>query len=237
MKIEVINQSNLKIKPAKQNIDQKLGVPPPFPDRPAVYVISGRMGSGKSSFVNSIMCSHGSNKVFCKAFDSVFYATPQEVFDSEDSHPFKDHPKERMYFELSVDMLKEVQEKAIENKKEGKTSCLILDDFSEVYKTKAIEVQLKKIIFKHRHMKLNIIITLTNLRALPKTLRSLISVYVMFKPSVIEIESFNEDVFKLRKEEMKELMDFVYDKPYNFMFYNQITDTFYKNFDELQIDK
>jgi len=81
-------------------------------------------------------------------------------------------------------MLFEIQEQAILAKKEGEVSCLILDDFSEVYKIKSIEVQLKKLIFKHRHTKLNIIITLLTLKSLPKSLRSLIDVFIVFEPRV-----------------------------------------------------
>jgi len=47
MKIDVVEKSDLGIKLGKQNIDKKLGVPEPFLDKPAVYVISGAMGSGK----------------------------------------------------------------------------------------------------------------------------------------------------------------------------------------------
>jgi len=238
MKIQVVETSDLGIKLGKQNIDKKLGVPPPFIDKPAVYVISGAMGSGKSSLVGSIMTAKGSNKVFHRVFDKVFYATPQEVYDSEENHPFKNHADERKYFELSAGMLFEIQEQAILEKKDGGVSCLILDDFSEVYKNKAIEVQLKKLIFKHRHTRCNIIITLLALKTIPKSIRSLIDVFIVFEPkSIIEIESFAEDVFAMKKNNLQDLMDFVYDVPYNFLFFNQRTKTYYKNFDKLEIVK
>ena len=41
MKIEELETSDVKIKPTKQNTDQKLGVPAPFIDKCACYVISG----------------------------------------------------------------------------------------------------------------------------------------------------------------------------------------------------
>jgi len=237
MKIDIIETSNLGIKTSKQNIDRPLNCPKPFIDKPAIYVVSGSMGSGKSAFVQSIMTAKGSNKVFHRAFDKVHYCTPLEVFESEQDHPFKDHSKERTYHELTVGTLLHIQEQAILEKQDGGVSCMILDDFSEVYKQKVIELQLRKTFYKFRHMKLNIIITVLNLRSIPKSLRGLVDVYVVFKPSVVEMEAVNDDIFELKKEELQQLTDYVFDEPYNFLFFNQKSKTFYKKFDKLKLTK
>jgi len=235
MKIEETEHSELKIKKTKQSIDKSLGVPPPFIDKCAVYVISGSMGSGKSTFTNSLMTAGGKDKVFKRVFEEVYYSTPQEVYESETDHPFKDHSKDRTYFDLSVPMLEEIAEKAIAVKEEDGESCLILDDWSEELKDKKIEKALKKLIFKHRHYRLNIIITLLTLKALPKQLRSLIDCYITFRPkSIIEIQSFAEDVFSLDRKDLKTLMDYTFDEKYNFLFYNQRDNTYYKNFNKLK---
>lgn len=235
MKIEETEHSELKIKKTKQTIDKPLGVPPPFIDKCAVYCVSGSMGSGKSTFTNSLMTAGGKDKVFKRVFEEVYYSTPQEVYESETDHPFKDHNKDRTYFELSVPMLNEIAEKAIAVKEEDGESCLILDDWSEELKDKKIEKALKKLIFKHRHYRLNIIITLLTLKALPKQLRSLIDCYITFRPkSVIELQSFAEDVFSLDRKDLKTLMEYTFDEKYNFLFYNQRDNTYYKNFNKLK---
>jgi hypothetical protein len=79
---EIPNQNNIIIKPSKQSIDQKLGVPPPFPDKPCVMLISGQPGQGKSSYLSSIICGEGNARVYHKRFNKVFYLTPKEVFES-----------------------------------------------------------------------------------------------------------------------------------------------------------
>jgi hypothetical protein len=100
---------------------------------------------------------------------------------------------------------------------------------SEYLKDKTVEQRLKKLIYKHRHYKTQIIITMLNLKSLPKQLRNLIDCYIVFRPkSNIEIQSLNDDVFNLGKDDLKQLLDYVFDEPYNFMFYNQRTHTFYK---------
>ena len=82
---ETENPHSIIIKPGKQNIDKKLGCPPPFPDKPSVMLISGAMGSGKSSFLQSVMTATGEGRVYQKRFNKVIYTTPQETFDSEEN--------------------------------------------------------------------------------------------------------------------------------------------------------
>lgn len=236
MKIEEEAKSDLVIKPTKQNIDDALGVPEPFIDKCAVYVVSGSMGSGKSSFINSIMTADGKGRVFKNVFDKVFYSTPEEVFQSESNHPFKDHPPSRMFFDLSDKTFNSIIEQAIKEKEDGGNSCLILDDWGELLKIRRVELWLKRLIFKSRHYKLNIIISLLTLKLLPRGLRALIDVFIIFRPkSLIEVGNFGDEVFAMDKTDLRKLFDYVYDVPYNFLFYNQRSNKYYKNFNPLKI--
>lgn len=236
MIIEEVETGDVKIRPTKQTIDDPLDVPSPFLPKCSVYVISGAMGSGKSSFTNSIMTASGKGKVFRRVFDEVHYITPKEVMASEENHPFKDHPKGRTYHDLSPKTFDKINEDVAKVKEEGGNSCVILDDMSEYLKLRPVELALKSLIFKHRHKKVNIIITLLTLKSLPKALRSLIDCFIVFRPkSMIEIQSFADDVFALPKQDLKQLLDYVFEVPYAFLFYNQRTNTYYKNFTKLKL--
>jgi len=238
MKIEEEEVNDIRIKPTKQNIDDALGVPAPFIDKCAVYVVSSPMGTGKSTFINSIMTAKGKGKVFKGVFDKVFYSTPQEVFESETDHPFKNHPASRMFFDLSDKTFESIIAQALEEKEEGGSSCLILDDWGELLKIRRVELWLKRLIFKSRHYKLNIIISLLTLKLLPRGLRALIDVFILFKPkSLIEVGNFGDEVFAMDKKELRDLFDYVFDKPYQFLFYNQRNNTYYKNFNKLKFQK
>lgn len=85
-------------------------------------------------------------------------------------------------------------------------------------------------------MKLNIIISALNQKALSRSLRALIDIVILFKPkSQIETGDFSEEMFALDKADTKQLFSYVFDKPYNFLMYNSRTHTFYKNFNKLNI--
>lgn len=234
MKIEEIKQSDLVIKPTKQSIDNILDVPPPMPNKCSVIFISGGMGTGKSTFIANLFKATGKNRIYRKVFENVMYATPQEVFDSESDHVFKDHPK--VFHDLSQDTFNQIIEKSIATKDDDGDSCLVIDDFSEQLKNKQAEYNLRKLINKHRHYRLNIVISALNQKALAKSLRALIDVVILFKPkSMVETDNFSQEVFGLTKDETKALFEYVYDKPYNFLMYNARTHTFYKNFNQLKI--
>jgi hypothetical protein len=234
MKIEELDESKLKVKPTKQKIDQALGVPPPFPNKNSVIFISGGQGTGKSTFISNLFKAGGENRIYKKVFDTVMYATPEEVFDSEEDHIFKGHP--RVYHDLNQETFEKVIDQAIETKNDGGDSCFIIDDFSEQLKLKKTEYMLRKLINKHRHLRLNLIISALNQRALAKSLRSLIDIVILFKPkSMVETDNFGEEVFGLNRADTKTLFDFVFDKPYNFLMYNARSNKFYKNFNELSI--
>lgn len=236
MKIEEIDKNDLTIKTTKQNIDNFLDVPPPFQQKVSVYLISAPMGSGKSSLIHSIMTASGKNKVFKGVFDEVHYCTPQEVFESEEDHPFKNHAPSRLHHDLDQSTFDRIVEDCIRVKKEGGCSALIIDDFSEQLKVKKVALNLKKLIFKHRHYCLNIILTTLTLKSAPKDLRSLLDVVILFKPkSINETIGFTEEIFGLTIKEAKTLFDYVFDKPYQFLFYNSRTHTYYKNFNKLKI--
>ncbi len=87
-------------------------------------------------------------------------------------------------------------------------------------------------------MKLLICISLLTLKSLPRSLRTLIDCYVIFKPkSLIEIQVFAEEVFSLSKPDLKSLFDYVFDKQYNFLLYDQRLNLYHKNFNLLRLNE
>ena len=234
---EIVEKSELKIHPTKQTIDKPLGLPRPFDDKNGIYVLTGGQGSGKSTWLHSALtCRKKDGKIFAGCFTRVFYATPEEVMDSEENHPFRNHVKTRLFHTFNKEMLENVIEQALEVKRQGHNSLLVIDDFTEELSSLDTIRHLKKIINKHRHYHLSILITSLNMRAIPRMIRSLIDMFVIFKPKgLIEMESYMEEIFGLNKKQMMEVFDFVFDEPHNFLMYNNKTGEFYRNFDRFTI--
>jgi energy-coupling factor transporter ATP-binding protein EcfA2 len=230
MKIEERDMFDFKLKKSKQTIDDILPVPAPFPSKPSVIAIIGAMGSGKSSLLNSLMSGKGKSLVYRGVFSKVHYVTPEAVFQSEVDHAFKDHPPERIYHDLQPDTMDKIIEQLVEVKEEGENSAVVIDDMGEELKDKSVQKRLQTLIFKHRHYKTAIFLTMIAVKLLPKQFRPLIDVYIVYRPRGTEIESLNDDVFNLAKDDLKQLLEYVFDAPYNFLFYNQRTNTYYKGF-------
>ena len=72
------------------------------------------------------------------------------------------------------------------------------------------------------------------MKSVPKSIRSLVDLYVIFKPKGLnELEDYLNEVFALKNIQMQRLMDFVFDRPHNFLMYNARHNHYYKNFDKI----
>jgi len=238
MNPQILETNNLKIYPTEQTIDQKLGLPSVFDDRNAVYIVSGGQGSGKSTWLSSAMtCRKKDGKIFSGCFEKVFYATPEECFSSELHHPMKNHIKSRLFHTFDADMLNNIVEQSLENKHENNgNSILLIDDFTEELKNLQTIKLLKKLINKHRHYHLTIVISALTLKAIPRSIRALIDYFILFKPKgLIELDGYTDEIFGLSKKDMLQVMDFVFDEPHNFLMYNNRRNWFYKNFNRMTL--
>ncbi len=235
--MKIVEENILKIYPTKQTINAPLGLPLPFDDRNQIIVITGAMGSGKSTWLHSALtCKKKDGRIFAGVYERVLYATPEECFSSEENHVMRKHIKSRLFHEFNIKMLENVAEQALQNKheNEGSNTLLVIDDFSEELKNIDTIRLLKKLIFKHRHLRLTICISCLLMKSIPKSLRSLVDVYVIFKPKGLnELEDYLTEIFALKNNQMLRLMDFVFDRPHNFLMYNTRHNAYYKNFDKL----
>lgn len=241
-----------------QSIDRIIDphIPPPFPNKAFSMVITGGMGSGKSTFLQSIVTSTKPGcRVYAKCFDHVIYMTPKSAFSSEANHPFKDHP--RVYYELNATILNEFMDQmdavkedidkqnmeiAEKNRKHHKknklkeqpNNLIIIDDFSEDLRTRHLEHALMDLLYKHRHRNCSLIITSLTMKNLLPSYRKLIGYFVIFKPrSQAEVQDFVDEVFTLTKDQTKQMLSYVFDKKYNQLFINTMEGLYYKNFRRL----
>ena len=258
---EIENPNKVDFKPIKERMDINIPdiVNENIPRRNGgVYVLTGSGGSGKSSL---LMNMFKSKSFYRNIFNNIFYICPSSSFQSVDKHPFEKHDK--VYHELTVDLLdniynqlivikqsatekkekkKKVFDEDIEESSEEETneiqySCIIIDDMASSLKDNSINKQLNKMIIKSRHLCCCFIITLQNYYYLPKILRRQLTYITIFKPQ--NIESWNniaDELLNMNKDDALMLFNYVFDKQYNHLDVDLISNIYYKNFNKLEIN-
>jgi len=206
----------------------------PLPNTAHFMALCGAAGSGKTSLEMS-MLTH--DEMYHKVFSHIFVVMPPNSRASLKGDPFKDHPKEKLFDELTYEVLEFVLAFCEVASRENQHSVLILDDCAAELKNSNIQKILKQLIFNRRHLKLSIHIMTQSYNAMPLSIRKNISHCVCFKPrNRKELEAlFSELVFLDKKDQLK-LFQHIFDVQYNFMFVNTALNKFYKNFNELALE-
>ena len=194
-----------KIIAPKFKCDNALGdeIPAPLPCMNFAMGIFGNAGSGKTSFLMSLLTSRRPNKVYRGVFDHVYFIMPPHSRASLASSLFDDHPPEKVYDDLDEEVLEEILEKAKEtaSSEESGNSLIIIDDCTANLKDKAVEKLLRKIIFNRRHYHISLIVLAQSYNQVPLALRKTLSNFICFRPAnKKEVESiFTELVFQPKK--------------------------------------
>lgn len=258
---EIQNPVKDKLKPIKekqdifipdiinQNISRRNGM---------VYCLTGSGGSGKTSLLLNMFKS---KNFYRNKFHNIYYICPSASFSSVKNHPFSKHDK--VYHELTVQLLDEIYNELIakkeeatkENEKkekgvyvddeEGKSeeeekeieySTIIIDDMASSLKENAISIQLNKMIIKARHLCCSFIFTLQSYYYFPKMLRKQITYITIFKPkNVEEWNSIAKELFNMNKDDALTVYNYCFNEPYNHIDIDLVSNTFYKNFNLLDL--
>jgi hypothetical protein len=96
--------------------------------------ILGRPGSGKISFLVSLLTGKGKDIVFRKFFDNLYLIMPSLSKSSMKKNIFKNHDETKMYDELTLSNLTEIYDKLETSTLEDESSLLILDDVGATLK-------------------------------------------------------------------------------------------------------
>lgn len=256
--IEIKNPNQKDMKPIKekqdiyipdivdQNISRRNGM---------IYLMSGSGGSGKSSLLLNMF----KNKdMYRNKFHNIYYFCPASSMQSVVKHPFEKH--EKVYHELTVEHLESIyqeclamkeeatkekekekvdpygDEKESEEEKEIEYSCIIIDDFANNLKDIALIKQLSKMVIKARHICCSFIFTTQSFYYLDKIIRKQLTYTTIFRPKNIEEGlSIMKELMNLSKEDGLKMFNYVFDAPYNHLDIDLTNDTYYKNFNKLEI--
>ena len=231
---QIAKRSQIKMTPPQFLCDKPIHpqITSPLPNRPFFMAVIGSAGSGKTSMMINLLRS---KKAYYKAFHSVHVVVPTHSVASMKSNIFKSHDK--LYDELTFDVLENIHEHAKEDADECLNSILILDDVTASMKDADIQRLLKELIYNRRHLRLSIMILVQSYIAIPLSIRKTLSHFISFKPrNKKEFNAIFDEIVFLDRDTADRLLQFVFDKPHAFLFCDIEAGLFHKDFDLLNIE-
>ena len=241
----------LVIKNSKNNLDKIIvkDIPEPLPNYSGFcMIIAGSSGSGKTTFLYSIMTKNKKNNVrqsYKKVFNNIYVISPTIGNGSVKNDPFDRLAEDKKHKALTADLLSELEEKLEDNKKDNKHSLIIFDDVgSQLRKSAQIEKRLVQLVQNRRHLYCSMIFLVQRFRDLPTGLRNNLSHLITFKPkNRMEREAIVRELFTFDAKTSEKLMDYVFENKdqYSFLFVDmsqKLTNKniFYKKFNRLEIE-
>ena len=223
-------EANYKIKPPKMNCDYELSktpIKPPFPNKSFSMLICGKPGSGKTSFLVSILNQKGSNRIYRKVFKHIMIVSPS--LNSLPDGLLEGIPANQLFNELDDDITEMVDannEEYLENPEKNYSQLLVLDDIASFLKLKKNIVFLNKMFFNRRHKRLSIILTTQYIYQVPKSVRANVSDIILFQPTTSELETIRKEFIPMKKDKFLEFIKFVFRDPHDTLYIDEKRDLF-----------
>ena len=235
------NENAPSIQVGKMECDKMFSpLPPePCPCKSFVWAIVGARGSGKSTYLRSLLSAKkADSRVYYKVLHSVIVLMPEESRKSMTPNPFKGLPREDMYETFDDTFMTELEDKLKENAEEGLFTLVVFDDISNTLRqNKRLEDRLTRLVHLSRHFLTSMIFNVQRYKDLNNGIRQNADMITLFLPSNYQAtEAFvNEYLKEYSKEDVKELFDAVFKKKGDTLLIrkNIIPNKMYRNFEEI----
>jgi hypothetical protein len=223
MSIKEIANSALEIKPPAMLCDDEISskIPDPLDRKSFVYLVVGAKGSGKTSFMTSLVTGNKKPfKCYRGCFDEVLLNMPQSSMNSIKGKPFKSLPASSCYDNFDYKLLEDIFEKAEERSEEGEFTLAIIDDASSKLKTNKMLIdKLTMLVHRHRHLRLSLMILVQDLISVPLSVRKNADAIIYFRPTNEKSNQIFREEFLggFSKDRMEELMKYTFKKKGDFL--------------------
>jgi hypothetical protein len=207
----------------------------PLPKTASFLGFIGAPGSGKTSLMMSMLTNPD---MYHKAFHHIFFVCPATSRASINGDPWKDHPEDKLFDELTPQVLQFVHEFSKVASAEKQYTLLILDDCAAELKNKEIERILKYLVWNRRHLKLTIWIMSQSYIALPLSIRKALSHAIMFRPrNKKETQAIFDELLFLPKEQHELIVNHIFPEndEYGFLFLDTNKGRLHKRFNYLHL--
>ena len=179
--------------------------------------------------------------MYNKKFDRVYLFSPS--LGTIDDCPFNDLPEEQVYEGLSEEVLEEV---LAEIRDSGEKVLFIMDDVvNDMKKELRLEKLLSKVLMNRRHQcgangSLSVWITTQVYNKVQLPVRKCASHLILYETkNRKELDSmFDEIIVGLTKQEWYQLLKYVWDKKFNFLYLdtgNSFNKMYHRNFNTLEL--
>jgi len=234
--------SNIVISKFKFNCDEcDMSIPKPLPQNLNHFImIAGKPGSSKTTLLLNMVCKRG--KLYNKKYDRVYLWSPS--LGTIDDCPFNDLPDDQVHEELTEENLEGVLGDIRDT---GEKVLFIIDDcVNDMKKEARLEKLLAKVLMNRRHIcggggALSVWITTQVYNKVPMPVRKCASHLILYETkNRKELDSmFDEVIVGLTKPEWYQLLKYVWDKKFNFLYLdtgNTFNKMYHKNFNQLELE-
>ena len=218
-------------------------IDPSLPNKSFVMLIVGDKGSGKTSLTTSLLTSKKKgSKAYRGKFEDIMLSMPKSSLRSIKGDPFGGLSEGNVFDEFDEEFLNAVVEKAEENSEEGFRTLILIDDASSSLKTnKAIIDKFTKLVHRHRHLGVSVILLIQSLVSCPLSVRKNVDSLVYFKPSNEKSNTIFKDEYlgDFSREEARMLFNYVFQQKGDFLMLKIEPPTikYYRKFNRLNISR
>ena len=222
------NDKKIHISKMKMTCDDRGDIPSPLPPYNSAILIYGQPGSGKTNLWLNMITKRG--KFYNRKFDRVMVFSPSlHTIEREIKLPNEQIFNDVDYREVR-DELNYLKEMVSQNK--NYRTLFVFDDVMSSI-TQDIP-EFLRMLGNRRHHGLTVMIITQVYNKIPMQLRKMISHFIFFKQPKQEQESIYRDLINLKREQYYDLLKYVYDKQYQFLYFDKDKGKYYKNFNELK---
>jgi len=206
-------------------------------------IITAKPKQGKTTLIYNLLTKK--NKIYNKKFDRIYIFSPS--LKTIDDDPFSELEDEQKFSELTEENLQQVYDDVEDS---GERVLLVMDDVvNDIKKNEGVEKLLCKMMMNRRHIcgrsddgdscGISCWLTSQVFNKIPRPVRASASHHIIFKTSnKKELQTIFDELILLEKPHFDQMLKFVYEKPFNFLFINSdeaFDKMYHKNFNRLKI--
>jgi hypothetical protein len=192
--------------------------------------IIGRMGAGKTSILISMIKS-----VFKRVFHDIFVIIPSISLTSiaAEDNVFSMLPEENIYNEFTEETMTEIENRVMDNSREGCNTLLIIDDFGSQFKDLSTPENkiLKKLVIKIRHLRCSMFLLCQNIFQLPKATREVATSILFYDLGVSQNEKLVKEYLPFNQKQCGEIIG-TFQNPHDYILFDTRSHRVFKNLNE-----